>query len=536
MTLRDKLRQSILKFLKLDKLGENPNSDRFTFIGDPEDIIKRKLQEFKVWYYGNSDELLNFYTAMETYGNYKEPIYNRNKQNYFWGLSADECKVKRVHSGMPKAIIETLTNIVGMPNITCEQQETLDFIIKKTKLTNIINQKQLPMTLALGWGCFKPIIDKQVCKDSPLVEWYNADDVEFVVKHDVIIGVLFMDYYYYQNKDYVLVETRRVVDGDSRIEYKLYRYEKDNSVVEVELDTIPDLADLSKDGLVIKGLDKILAVPSVFFYDMNNKNYGRSILDGKIDLFDDLDQDLSQASQTSRVSTPVEYYPVDLLERDKFGRARMPQVYNRQFIASNSYPNGDGELNGDIRTTQPNVNFNQYNEKVLSDINLILTGILSPATLGLNIAKDDTALSQREKEKVSVMTRNNILDRQQVIIAELCEQLLMLKEFMETGTISIKEYDIGVKFSEFANPSFEEKANLLSQMFSSGTISPEMFVDKLYGDSLSDDEREKEISYLVEQQQKDDNLDLSEFENEGTITEDSNIERAEQESIDELEY
>ena len=61
-----------------------------------------------------------------------------------------------------------------------------------------------------------------------------------------------------------------------------------------------------------------------------------------------------------------------------------------------------------------------------------------------------------------------------------------------------------------------------------------MYIDKLYGDTLSDNEKEIEINYLQEQQQKD-NIDLSEFENEGTITEDSNIERAEQEEIDELE-
>ena len=516
MTLMEKIRQRILKFLKIDKLSDNPNSDRYTFLGNKDEVIRSKVQEFKVWYYGNSNELLNFYTAQDVYGNVRNPIYNRDKMNYFWSLSAEETSIKRIHSGLPYAIVSTITNIVGTPNITCES-ERLDYILKKTDLMNIINQKQLPMTLALGWGAFKPIIDTNVSPDCPLVEWYNADDVEFVVKHGVIIGIIYKDYYNYDGKDYVLLETRRVLNGDSIIEYNLYRYDKSDQVVEVELDTIPELASLNKDGLVIRGLNRVLGVPSRFFYDMNNENYGRSIFEGKIDMFDDLDQDLSQASLNSRQSGAITYYPVDLLDRGADGLPRTPDVYNRTFIKSNSYPNGDGELSGEIKVDQPVVNFAQYIDKILSDMNIILTGQLSPATLGLNIAKDDTALSQREKEKISIMMRNNIIDREESIDKELFTQLLILDEYINTGSITKLDYEISVKFNEFANPTFEQKSNTLTPMLNSGAISPEMFIEKLYGDSLSEEEKQKEIAYIKEKQQQD-NIDISEFENEGTIT------------------
>ena len=513
MTLNDKIRLRILKFLGLEKLAENPNDDRFTFMGDEETIRKAKIQECKIWYYGDSNELLNFYTAQDTYGNARNPIYNRNKWEYFWGISATENKIKRVHSGVPNAIVTTITNIVGMPQIKSEDVEVqarIDELVKDAQLKNIINQKEMPMTLALGWGAFKIIMDEKVSKN-PLLEWYNADDVDFIVKHGVIIGIVYKDYYKYNKKDYVFLETRRVVERDSRIEYNLFELHKDNSVKQVELDTIPELASLEKDGLTIKGYSKILGVPCIFFYDQNNENYGRSIFAGKIDLFDDLDQDLSQASQTSRVSTPVEYFPVDLIERGKNGEARLPKVYNRQFIASNSYPNGDGELNGEIHTSQPQLNFAQYNDKCLADLNFILTGLLSPATLGLNIAKDDTALSQREKEKISIMTRNNIIDRQEPIIKDLMERLLATQEYMQTGEITIEDFDISVKFDEFATPTFETISGNLSNLLTSGAISPEMYVDKLYGDSLSKEEKEREIAYIKERQQAD-TMDTSDFD------------------------
>lgn len=515
MTLSEKIKQSILKFLGLDKLSQNPNNDRYAFLGDEEKIIQTKIEECRVWYYGDSNELLNYYTAEDAFGNARNPIYNRNKVEYFWGINPKENHIKRVHSGVPNAIVTTITNIVGMPQIKSgdpQIQELVDKIIKETQLKNIINQKEMPMTLALGWGAFKPIIDKKVSRTMPLLEWYNADEVNFITKYGKVIGIVYKDFIEYQNEKYVFIETRRVVDGNSRIEYNLFKLNKDDSVQPVSLDTIPDLNVLKKDGLEINGYDKILGVPCVFFYDQNNTNYGRSIFAGKIDLFDDLDQDLSQASQTSRVSTPVEYVPVDLMERGKNGESSLPVVYNRQFIKSNAYPNGDGELvGGEITTTQPQLNFNQYNDKCLADLNFILTGILSPATMGLNIAKDDTALSQREKEKISIMTRNNIIDRQECILKDLMEVLIAMWQYINTGKIKIKDYDISIKFDEFATPTFETISGNLANLLSSGAISPEMYVDKLYGDSLSDEEKQREIEYIKERQQAD-TMDTSDFD------------------------
>ena len=514
MTLSEIIKKRILKFLGLERLGQNPNDDRFTFMGDAEKIIAKKVKENKVWYYGDSNELLNFYTAQDTYGNMENPIYNRNKYEYFWGISAEENHIKRVHSGVPNAIITTLTNIVGIPEISSKDEELnarIDRVVEKSQLKSMLNQKQLPMTMVCGWGAFKPIIDKNV-SDSPLLEWYDGDNVEFVVKHGVIVGVIFKDYYQFNNDNYVFMETRRILDGNSRIEYNLYKYDKSNEAQEVDLHSLKEFQDLNKDGLEIKGYNKVLAIPSVFFYDQNNVNYGRSIFMGKIDLFDDLDQDLSQASQTSRVSTPVEYFPVDLIERGKNGEARLPKVYNRQFIASNSYPNGDGELSGEIHTTQPQLNFSQYNDKCMNTLNLILTGILSPATLGMNMAKDDTAMSQREKEKVSIMTRNNIIKREEKIVSECVKMLLDLQEYMETGAITLQnEYNISVKFDEFATPSFENVGASLIQLLTQGGLSPKMYVEKLYGDSLSDEEKQAEIDYITQRLEQD-NLDTSEFE------------------------
>lgn len=520
MNIIEAIKRRVLKYLGIEKLNDNPNSERLTFISDEEDIVRQNLNEYKTWYVGSSDELLNYYTNEQSYGNAREPIYNRNRKNYFWGISSEEGNIKRVHSGIPNAIVSTLVNAIGDAKITSSDplvEARLDKIKKSNDMTHLLNQQQMPLTLVEGWGAFK-VSFNQSLSDSPIIQYYEGQNVEYVYSFGILIGIIYKDFYKYNNRDYVLLETRRINNGNSCIEYELFRLEKSNDVVSVPLDTIPELAGLQ--NVTIPGLKRVLGVPTKFFYDPLNPNYGKSIYCGKIDLFDDLDQDLSQCSQTVRVSTPVEYYPVDLLERQSNGMPKMPKVYNRQYVQKEGMPNGDGTTDGQIQTTQPDLHFDSYSENAKSILDFILTGILSPATMGIDIAKKDNADAQREKEKVTIMTRNNIIDREQRILKDLMELCLIIQEYLETGSISLVDYDVSVTFNEFANPSFENELTILGPAWSNGQISTEKYVDILWGDKLSKEDKAKEIAYL-EQNKMQDNLQLGDFENEEPIGEDS---------------
>jgi hypothetical protein len=511
MKLIDLIKKRILKFLGLEKLSENPYSERLTFIQDNENIELQQLREYKTWYLGSADELLNFYTNEELYGNAREPIYNRNRQNYFWGISATENTIKRVHSGIPHSIVFTLTNIIGDFKIETKDEllkARIEKISESNDLRFKINQEEMPLTMVEGWGAFKINFDMKL-SNKPIIQFYEAMNCEFVYKSGCLLGIIYKDYYKYNGKNYVLLETRRKLNGDSLIEYELFRLEDGEEVKPVELSEIPDLADLQ--NIKIAGLNEVLGVPVKFFFDPYNKNYGRSVYAGKIGLFDDLDQILSQDSQTVRVSTPVEYYPVDLLERTKDGQPRMPKVFNRQYVAKESMPDGDGNSDGNIQTTQPDLNFDKYSQHAINKVDMILIGLMSPASLGLDIAKKDNAEAQREKEKATIMTRNNIIDRQQQVLKQLFSLSLMLEEYMETGVITLQDYDFNISYDEFANPSMENLMQVYGQAYADGCISTERYVELLWGDKLSDEEKAKEVE-LLEQNKKQDNLDLSDFE------------------------
>ena len=96
---------------------QNPNDERLTFISNDDEVKIDEVRANRVWFTGRGDELLNYYTREQAMGFASNPIYNRNKRQYFWAQSAQECDIKRVHSGIPNAIISTLSNVTGMPEI-----------------------------------------------------------------------------------------------------------------------------------------------------------------------------------------------------------------------------------------------------------------------------------------------------------------------------------------------------------------------------------------------------------------------------------
>ncbi len=503
MTLGEWIKKRIMKFLGLDKLAENPNNDRTLFINDTENIKAEEVLANKIWFLGNGDQLLSLYTGEQVSGFNHNPIYNRNKRNYFWSKSSQECNIKRMHSGIPHAIIQTITNIVDMPTIKCNEQDKWDKIAEVNEFQNKLTQQARPLTLAEGWGGWKPNFNKQLC-DEPIWEFYDGIDTEYIYKCGLLIGIIFKSYYKRENDNYVLIESRYVANKNSYIEYKLWKLAKNNEISEANLDDIPELSDIPRETTVIEGLDRILAVPARYFYDPLNPKYGKSIYAGKLDLFDMLDEVWSQASQTVRVSTPITWINPDVMQRGPNGAIGYENLYNRQIMMKEGIPDGEGHINEDIVTEQPDLNFDKYGMVASDLLDYILTGILSPATLGLDVAKKDNAMAQREKEKVSIMFRNNVIAAETKMLQNIVELSLMIKEYMDTGLITLdKDYGINIRYCEFANPSTETMLPVLGGAWSQGQLSTEKFVKLMWPDD-TEEEQAKEMAWLDENRQKDD--------------------------------
>jgi len=478
--------------------------NRDLYINNTDMVRKNKVEEYLIWYVGDGDELLNYFTKSRIIEQAEEPIYSRNKRDYFWTVSSEEEGVKRSHSGMPRAIVETLVNAIGSPNIGSENPELdqrITEIVDENDLLTILNQEQTPMTLVTGHGAFKITIDPEL-SNKPIVTYYDARNVKFETKTRRIVKVKFYDYLTENNKAYCLVDCRYRENGNSIITYKLYELPykdapefefEDNEVSLQSLEQTKDLQDIQ-----FTNVDEMLAVPCVFFKDQIHDEYGRSIFTGKVDLFDDLDQALSQSANAVRKSTPVEYYPMDLIETRSNGERKPPERYDRTFINFPSGRSGEGDITSQIHTSQPQLNFSQYDQESVAILSMILTGVLSPATMGIDVAKKDNADAQREKEKITIMTRNNIILKQKRILNKLIKLCLLVEDYITNpGITEYQTYtDISVDFDEFSNPTFENQLSVLGSALQAGSISVDKYIDLLWGDSLSEQEKLKEKEYV----------------------------------------
>ena len=134
--------------------------------------------------------------------------------------------------------------------------------------------------------------------------------------------------------------------------------------------------------------------------------------------------------------------------------------------------------------------------------------------MGIDIAKKDNGEAQREKEKATLMTRNNIINCETDILTQAVNIILALTAYMESGNLPLADFDVSVKYGEFANPSFENVSKTLLPLWQAGAISDEMYIDKLYGDGLSQAEKKKELEAL-KAKRSEDTLKMGDFDESG---------------------
>lgn len=489
-------------------------------------ILLDKQVERAVWFEGRGDLLLEYYKksrAIKTMS-YDE---NRNSRNYFWALAAREPELKCTHSGLPKELINTTVRVLGIPTIICSQivenKETKNFDLKDDVvntdriekiiedndfLQTVLNNDQVPYTMAIGDGAYFVNIDKEL-SDYPIIEFIDGRSIEYETKANRVISVTSRKYYEHEGKNYLLTDKRSTkmaaLEGQKEkrmatVEYHLYQIKNDEdpeAVKEVELSTIPELSGL--EDLIFTNISEMLAVVTMYSFDKEEER-GESFFESKLDLFDDFDQSLSMSSLSTRLSPPVDYVPEELVDHDEDGRPILPKRYDRRYYVYPRDRNNVGTNVNKVETTQPELNFDKFTADQMNILTHILTGWLSPSTLGIDIAKKDNADAQREKEKVTMFTRDFLVNCQTAILKRLFKVVLKVHDYMLNDNES-HDYKITVNYPEYGNPTFEAKLAYLVPAYSSGAMSEERYIDELWEDALSKEEKEKEITALKEKRQ-----------------------------------
>ena len=483
--------------------------------------FRLKQEEYVVWYGGASDDLLQFYRSIiPDQLKYVEEF--RNSKDYFWSVVGSEDRVKCTHSSLPKAIVNTMTNILGKPTISAIKyvksddgklreesditiSERIGAIIEDNDFYHLLKENQTPYMMVVGDGAYFINIDREL-SDYPIVEFIDGRNIDYEVFANRIVSVTARKYYLHENKGYLLTDKRSTkwVKDEltnkrcriSTVEYKLYELVdagNEETKREISLNSIPQTARLQ--SVEFKYIPDMLAVPCIYKFNKDTER-GESMFASKLDLFDDLDQSKSMTSHVTRMSAPVDYLPEELLEHDKEGKPKKPSRFDRQYMVIKSDRNAVGQNVNEVKTTQPDLHFDKYNVNQLEIVMDILSGIMSPATLGIDLARKDNATAQREKEKVTLVTRDSLVDIQTPVLKKLFTLLLQIEDTMLNPQNKPGDYKITVNYPEYANPSFENKLAYLTPAYASGGMSEEKYVDELWEDALNEEEKKHEIETL----------------------------------------
>ena len=298
--------------------------------------------------------------------------------------------------------------------------------------------------------------------------------------------IKFYTTYHKSSKEYRLEE----IYGKGYVKYKLY----DSDGREKDLKLLDETAGLS--DIAFEG-DFMMAVPFLVFPSNKYAGRGKALFDGKTDVIDGLDEVISQWLDAVRLGRIKRYIPEDLIPRDEETGQLLPaNPFDNDFIAIGSSAGEDAKEQ--INISQPQISYEAYVNSYISFMDLVLQGIISPSTLGIDLKKTDNAESQREKEKVTLYVRGKIVDALNETIPALVSTALKSYDIMQKRHPG--EYSPSVKFGEYASPDFDSTVDTIGKAKQFGIISIEASVEQLYGDTWTKEEKAQEVMRIKEEQ------------------------------------
>lgn len=438
--------------------------------------------EYQLWYRGSASELEQFYKSLTT-------IHDDTIRTKFWAaIPSKGNKLRKIHSGLPGLMADMITSIVMSDLNKIEVtdpdawDDTWQAIAKDNNFVDTLAQS-ISDVLVEGDGAWKISFDKNI-SDYPIIEFYPASRVKFEKERGRIKTITFTTRYYVEATHKAFFLEEYYTKG--RIDYKLF----DDLGHEVSLSNVPELKDLQP---ITWTDDFVMAIPMMFYKSAKFKGRGRSIFDRKVDCFDAFDEAISQWQDALRIGRVKTYIPETMIPRDPTsGTIIPPNPFDNQYIALKGSMAEDS--NEKITVDAPTIDYDGLLQTYINTLDMCLQGILSPSTLGIDVKKLDNAEAQREKEKVTLYTRNKVIDALNDVIPELVKNVLDV--YATLYDMGIENIEAAISFGEYANPSFEAQVETLGKAASSNLMSTETQVDELWGDTKDDEWKAKEVERL----------------------------------------
>lgn len=509
--LKEGIRTKMKSFLRLDQA--QTLQINITQGLDEETRIAKNT----IWYRGDTYELTQLYKQLP------------NKQDTFWGaVPTAGMEIRKIHTGMPSLIVDTLTDIVISDYNGVEfkdknvDNEAMWEDIEKENKANELLKEAIKQALYKGQGAFKWSFDEEISQ-LPIIEFFPKDMIEVVKKRGRVREIIFKSYIKERERTYLLKEIYgygyvkyKLCDIKGEKEFPLNMSTQTNGLENLKFDG----AEFDQEGNVTKHGTYMLACLFKIEED--------AIYDKKTDDFDALDEAWSQWMNALRDGRSKTYVPTSLIPKDpNTGELITPNSFDNKFIKVESDLSEDGK--NEITVKQPTIPTDSYMNTYITALDLALQGIVSPSTLGIDTKKvtDPNATAQREKEKTTLYTRGKIVESLKITVPEMVN--ITFKAIATQNKETIEEIETVANFGEYANPSFEAQVETVSKGKQGGIMSIEASVEELYGDSKDEEWKAEEVARLKAEQGIVDieepavNFDL-EMGEEGEVTDTQKIE------------
>lgn len=424
----------------------------------------------QLWYQGDANELFQFFHQTET------------STGAFWATSPANSKIRKIHSGLPAVIADTLAYIVKSDMDDIEAPPEWDEISESLNFPELVGQS-VTDTLVSGDGAFKISVDSDL-SPYPIVEFISGDRVDIEQRRGILEAVTFRTMYTVKSGRFVLHErySRGMVETTLT----------DLSGNPEPLSRIPELKGIKPvsefDG------DFIMAVPLRFYADRKYRGRGKSIFSGgKSQCFDALDEVISQWLDAVRAGRVIKYIPLNLIPRDpETGAFQDVSSFGAEVIKING--NMNEQTGNKVEVTQPEIKYDAFVSTYTQAMLMCLQGIISPATLGIDVGKMASADAQREKKDVTGDTRNTITSALEKALPKLIEAIL--KTYDNMLERAPEDRDISVSFGEYGAPDFDSRVETVGKAATYGVMSTETQVDELWGSSKDEEWKSAEVSRI----------------------------------------
>ena len=159
----------------------------------------------------------------------------------------------------------------------------------------------------------------------------------------------------------------------------------------------------------------------------------------------------------------------------------------------------EGVDNQRIEVVQPDIKYEAFFSSYTNALLMCLQGLVSPATLGIDVGKMSSAEAQREKKDVTGNTRNTITTALEKALPELISAILKTYDIMREEPPM--DYDVSVSFGEYGAPDFDSRIETIGKASSYGIMSVETQVNELWGSSKDDEWKAAEVERIKSEKQ-----------------------------------